>query len=134
MVLKGTQKYTTELQLNNIKLAYVGEIKFSVDLEVASEVTNDGVLKASNPCPGCSLDVTKYTKHEAVSEQAFEEALWSLLEEPGRITVINHKKSGTYTLRLYNVTLSSYDLTDTPGELFNRELSFEAEDFEYEWV
>lgn len=128
-----TAMYNTEIKINGVTVAYASEVDFTADFNLADQDTFDGKIISSLSNPGCEVEITKYTKHEAVSENTFMETVMDLKDVPGTLTIINKKPLGQLTINVYDVRIDELEITDEAGELMEFDLTVQGESFDYEW-
>ena len=128
-----TTRYNTQITINNTVVGYASEVDLTIDFNLSDQDTFDGKILSSLSQPGCEVEITKYTKHDAVSEKAFMAAVMSLKDVPGTITITNIKPKGTMTWVIYECRIDELEITDEAGELLEFSLTVQGEDFDCDW-
>ena len=125
--------YKTDILINKVPVGWAKEISFDIDYGNEQEPTHSGRLTHNNKFPGCEVTINKLTKFDAVEENVFLEAIDSLAEQGGTVTMITKEPLGTLVINAYGCRPDSEEWTNEADEFLEVELTLQGESWDREF-
>ncbi|WP_455644830.1 hypothetical protein [Methanosphaera sp.] len=134
MATKTQTLYDTTLFIDGVPIFWSTEIEFTGEYEAEKEKTHSGTMTKTNSQPGCSIDITKYTKFNASQENALLAAIDKLAVEGGTVTMVVREPASSFVINAYGVRPDEESYSNNPGEFLETSLSLQGESFERYFV
>ncbi len=125
--------YKTDILINKVPVGWAKEISFDIDYGNEQEPTHSGRLTHNSKFPGCEVTINKLTKFDAVEENVFLEAIDSLAEQGGTVTMITKEPLGTLVINAYGCRPDSEEWTNEADEFLEVELTLQGESWDREF-
>ena len=125
--------YKTDILINKVPVGWAKEISFDIDYGNEQEPTHSGRLTHNSKFPGCEVTINKLTKFDAVEENVFLEAIDSLAEQGGTVTMITKEPLGTLVINAYGCRPDSEEWTNEADEFLEVELTLQGESWDREY-
>lgn len=125
--------YKTDILINKVPIGWAKEISFDIDYGNEQEPTHSGRLTHNSKFPGCEVSITKLTKFDAVEENIFLEAIDSLAEKGGTVTMITKEPLGTLVINAYGCRPDSEEWSNEADEFLEVELTLQGESWDREF-
>ena len=122
--------YKTDILINKVPIGWAKEISFDIDYGNEQEPTHSGRLTHNSKFPGCEISISKLTKFDAVEENVFLDAIDSLAEQGGTVTMITQEPLGKLVINAYGCRPDSEEWTNAADEFLEIELTLQGESFD----
>ncbi len=125
--------YQTDIFINKQPVGWAKEISFDIDYGNEQEPTHSGRMTHNSKYPGCEISITKLTKFESVKENQFIDAIDTLAEQGGTVTMITKEPGGTLVINAYDCRPDSEQWSNNADEFLEIELTLQGESFDREF-
>lgn len=125
--------YKTDIYINKIPIGWAKEVSFDIDYSNQQEPTHSGRMTRNSRYPGIEITINKLTKFDPVEENAVLDAINSLAERGGTVTMITKEPLGTLIINAYGVRPDSEKWTNEADEFLETEFTLQAEEWDREY-
>jgi hypothetical protein len=134
MATKTQTLYDTTLFIDGVPVSWATEVEFTGEYESEKEKTHSGTMTKTNTQPGCSIDITKYTKFNANSENSLLDAIDKLAVQGGTVTMVVREPQASFVINAYGCRPDEETYTNNPGEFLEIGINLVGESFERYYV
>lgn len=125
--------YKTDILINKTPVGWAKEISFDIDYGNEQEPTHTGRLTHNSKFPGIEISINKLTKFDAVEENLFLEAIDSLAESGGTVTMITKEPGGTLVINAYGCRPDSEEWSNEADQFLEVDITLQGESFDREF-
>ena len=125
--------YKTDIMINKVPIGWAKEVSFDIDYGNEQEPTHSGRMTHNSKFPGCEVSITKLTKFDAVQENLFIQAIDTLRDIGGTVTMITKEPLGTLIINAYGCRPDSEQWSNEADAFVEVELSLQGESWDREY-
>lgn len=122
--------YGTSLLINNTAIGFSQEIEFTADHNLKDEDTHSGHINGTDDDPACEISIKRFNTFETNNEQAILNAIDTLSDVGGTVTMITKKPNGTLVINAYNVMTDQETFTNNKSDLFEESFKLKGTSWE----